>query len=230
MTTAIAAPEQNWVPLTDDIFDSLYEEYCIWLRMAPEERAHMVALKKYEEEVAALALTNPPEHQTWQQAIAEWETLYAQLDVELGDRRREGWLAQNDDQKARVKAAQKKMTDTYNAWEAICPRKPNVIWAPEIWSRLENIKRQIANLQAIESEWRKHTKFTPEENACWWHLCGGLAQSPRFFDETESAIACLGAKLLKEYRGGQEFRRDSMGMRPRLGLKLVGKKFKRVRR
>jgi hypothetical protein len=227
---ASAGPANEWVPLTDEIFDSLYDQYCTWLSMAPEERAHMVALKRYEDEVAALALTNPPEHQAWQQAIGEWETLYAQLDVELGDRRREGRPALSDDQKSRVDAAQKKMAGTYAAWLAICPRKPEVVWAPEICIRLEQIKKQIANLHAIEAEWRKHTKFTPEEQACWFHIAGGCASSPRSFDQTEYAIAHLGAKLLREYRGGQAFRRDSMGMRPRLGLNLLGKKFKKVRR
>jgi hypothetical protein len=122
------------------------------------------------------------------------------------------------------------MADTYDAWEAICPRKPEVVWAPETWARLETIKKQIANLHAIEAEWRKHTKFTPEEQACWFHIAGGCASSPRFFDQTEYAIAHLGAKLLKEYRGGQAFRRDAMGMKPRLGMNLVGKKFRRVHR
>jgi hypothetical protein len=233
-TTPTESPESNWVPLTDETFDSLYEEYCTWIYMAPEERVHLVALRRYEVELAALAETNPPEHQTWRNAIDEWESLSAQLDVELGDRRREGRPAFTDDQKARVDAAHVKMAATYDAWRAIGPRVPTIIWAPEIQSRLEHNKTRIAALQGVEVEWRKYEKFTPEENGMWWHLCGGLAQSPKFFDETESAIAYLIAKLNRLHLAYQDAKRDSLGLKPRLGfnlgLKMHGKKFKKVRR
>jgi hypothetical protein len=224
MHTSIAAPEPNWVPLTDEIFDSLYDQYCTWLDMAPEERAHMVALRRYEEEVVALALTNPPEHQEWRQACNEWDALYAQLAVELGDRHREGRPALNDDQKARVDTAQKKNADTYAAWEAICPKVPAIIWAPETWLRLETIKKQIAHLQSVEAEWRKHEKFTPEENGLWFHIHGGLASSPRFFDETEAAVVYLNAKFQRLYSQYRDAKRDSLGLKPRLGPKLLGNK------
>jgi hypothetical protein len=234
MLTASIALEQKWVPLTDEIFDSLYDEYCTWLHMAPEERAHMVALRRYEDELAALARTNPPEHQAWRSALAERDILNAQLDTELGDRRQEGRPAFNDDQKARFDASWAKIEAAYSAWEAIGPRKPTIIWAPEIWSRLEKIKAQISTLQAVEIEWRKDRKVTPEENAAWWHLCSGLASSPKFFDETESAIAYLETKLNRLHLAYQDAKRDQLGLKPRLGfnlgLKMHGKKFKKVRR
>jgi hypothetical protein len=227
---ASAGPANEWVPVTEEIFDSLYDDYCTWLSLAPEERAHMVALKRYEEDVAALALTNPPEHQVWQQAIGEWETLYAQLDHELGDRLREGRPALNADQKARVDAATKKMMTTGDAWFASCPRKPEVVWPPEIFDRLETIKSQIAALHSVEVEWRKYEKFTPEENAMWWHIAGGCAASPRHFEETEYAITYLNAKFGQLYQQYREAKRDSLGLKPRFGMKRFGKKFKRHHR
>src|SRR6267378_6946188 len=88
----------KWVPLSDEIFDSLYAEYCSWMTLPPEDRAHLVALRQWEDERDALAKTNPPEHQAWRAAIDEWDALYGVLSDELGPRMREGRPAFNDDQ------------------------------------------------------------------------------------------------------------------------------------
>jgi hypothetical protein len=57
----------------------------------------------------------------WQAALAEWQALMSALDLEMGDRRREGRPAMNDNQKARVDALSGKIQTLGNAYWSKVP-------------------------------------------------------------------------------------------------------------
>lgn len=116
--------QDNWQPVTEEIIDGLYDLYCQWCEMTPEARDYMVAQKKWEDEVAALKARGGPEHTAWQKAIEEWQALNERLSDELGERRREGHVAFNDQQKALVDAAMAKINATYAVWAKCLPPRP----------------------------------------------------------------------------------------------------------
>jgi hypothetical protein len=65
------------------------------------------------------------EWEVWQAAVAEWDALMNALDVELGERRREGRPAFNDNQKARVDALSGQTQKLGNAyWSKVPVNKP----------------------------------------------------------------------------------------------------------
>jgi hypothetical protein len=91
------------------------------LRDAVERRSYLAAFARWEKECDRIYDTKPDidndelppqpvfeparaEWDAWRAALTEWEMLMNALDVELGERRREGRPAFNDNQKARVDA------------------------------------------------------------------------------------------------------------------------------
>jgi hypothetical protein len=91
------------------------------LRDAAERRSYLAAMARWEKECDRIYDTNPDistdelppqpvfeparaEWDAWRTALAQWEALMNELDSELGERRREGRPALDDNQKARVDA------------------------------------------------------------------------------------------------------------------------------
>jgi hypothetical protein len=85
----------------------------------PESRVSTAAMRQKDHEMDTATL-----EAVWRGHQAEWSTLYEALKVELGERFREGYLAHNDDQRARVKAVSAALDASYAAYQLSLPPAP----------------------------------------------------------------------------------------------------------
>src|SRR5262245_30217151 len=123
--------EEVFFDSADDL-SSLFKELPA-LRDAAERRSFLADMARWEKECDRISDANPDATNddfppkpvfeparaawtAWQGALAEWEALMRALDVELGERRREGRPAFNDDQKTRVDALSIKIQKLASAY------------------------------------------------------------------------------------------------------------------